>query len=80
MSNVINELVLKIQKETGAAQVVVTHDMSSAYMIADRISFVYKGQIVFTGTPEEIQNSNNELIQQFIHGKTTGPMILETKS
>ncbi|EMJ91530.1 ABC transporter ATP-binding protein [Leptospira kirschneri serovar Pomona] len=80
MSNVINELVLKIQKETGAAQVVVTHDMSSAYMIADRISFVYKGQIVFTGTPKEIQNSNNELIQQFIHGKTTGPMILETKS
>ncbi|EKO31897.1 ABC transporter ATP-binding protein [Leptospira santarosai] len=79
MSNVINELVLKIQKETGAAQIVVTHDMSSAYMIADRISFVYKGKIVFTGTPKEIQNSDNELIQQFIQGKTKGPMILESK-
>ncbi|MBM9501868.1 ABC transporter ATP-binding protein [Leptospira sp. 201903071] len=79
MSNVINELILEIQKETGAAQVVVTHDMSSAYMIADRISFVYKGKFVFTGTPQEIQNSDNELIQQFIHGKTKGPMILETK-
>ncbi|MDV6234935.1 ATP-binding cassette domain-containing protein [Leptospira ellisii] len=79
MSNVINELVLKIQKETGAAQVVVTHDMESAYMIADRISFVYKGAVVFTGTPDEIRNSPNELIQQFIHGKTKGPMILETK-
>ncbi|TGK35465.1 ATP-binding cassette domain-containing protein [Leptospira gomenensis] len=79
MSNVINELVLKIQKETGAAQIVVTHDMESAYMIADRISFVYKGIIVFTGTPDEIRSSPNELIQQFIHGKTKGPMILETK-
>ncbi|TGJ99312.1 ABC transporter ATP-binding protein [Leptospira semungkisensis] len=80
MSNVINELILRIRKQTGAAQVVVTHDMSSAYMIADRISFFYGGQVLFTGTPEEVQNSNNEFVRQFINGNTKGPMILETKS
>ncbi|MGJ4747156.1 ABC transporter ATP-binding protein [Leptospira sp. SA-E8] len=80
MSNVINELIIRIKKETGAAQVVVTHDMSSAYMIADRISFFYGGQVLFTGTPEEVQNSPNEFIRQFINGHTKGPMILETKN
>ncbi|GBF37449.1 ABC transporter ATP-binding protein [Leptospira johnsonii] len=80
MSNVINELIIRIKKETGAAQVVVTHDMSSAYMIADRISFFYGGEVLFTGTPEEVQNSSNEFIRQFINGHTKGPMILETKN
>lgn len=77
MSNVINELVIRLQKELGLTSVVVTHDMSSAYMIADRISFIYEGEVIKIGTVEEIRNSNNPIIQQFIHGKTKGPMILE---
>ncbi|PJZ68410.1 ABC transporter ATP-binding protein [Leptospira perolatii] len=80
MSNVINELIIRIQKETGAAQVVVTHDMSSAYMIADRISFFYGGNVLFTGNPDEVKNSTNEFVQQFVLGHTKGPMVLETKS
>lgn len=77
MSNVINELVIRLQKELGLTSVVVTHDMSSAYMIADRISFIYEGKVILCGTVDEIRNSSNPIIQQFIHGKTTGPMILD---
>lgn len=77
MSNVINELVIRMKNELGLTSVVVTHDMSSAYMIADRISFIYEGQVILCGTVDEIRNSSNPLIQQFIHGRTTGPMILD---
>jgi phospholipid/cholesterol/gamma-HCH transport system ATP-binding protein len=77
MSNVINDLVIRMQKELGLTSIVVTHDMSSAYRIADRISFLYEGQVLFCGTPTEIQNSPDPIIQQFIHGHTEGPMILD---
>lgn len=77
MSNVINDLVIRLQKELHLTSIVVTHDMSSAYRIADRISFLYEGQVLFCGTPNEIQNSPHPVIQQFIHGRTEGPMILD---
>lgn len=77
MSNVFNELILRLQKELKVTSVVVTHDMQSAYMIADRITFIYEGEAIFCGTPEELRNSNNGIIQQFIHGRTKGPMIID---
>lgn len=77
MSNVFNELILRLQKELSVTSIVVTHDMNSAYMIADRISFVYEGKVVLCGTPEQIKSSPNPVIQQFINGHTTGPMILD---
>jgi phospholipid/cholesterol/gamma-HCH transport system ATP-binding protein len=77
MSNVFNELILRLQKELSVTSIVVTHDMQSAYMIADRINFIYEGETVMVGTPEQIQNSPNQLIQQFINGRTTGPMIMD---
>lgn len=77
MSQVINELVRRLQKELGVTQIVVTHDMNSAYYIADRITFLYQGKVLMVGTPEEIQNSDNGIIQQFIHGRTSGPMVLD---
>ncbi len=79
MSQVINELIRKLQRELGVTQVVVTHDMNSAYYIADRIIFLYKGQVRFIGTPEEIQNSEDPLIQQFIRGETKGPLEYDAK-
>ncbi len=77
MSQVINELVRKLQKELKVTQVIVTHDMSSAYYIADRITFLYQGKVMFVGTPDELQKSENGIIQQFIQGKTTGEMVLD---
>ena len=77
MSQVINELVRRLQKELGVTQLVVTHDMNSAYYIADRITFLYQGRVEFVGTPEELRNSENQLVQQFIHGRTEGPLEID---
>jgi phospholipid/cholesterol/gamma-HCH transport system ATP-binding protein len=48
--------------------------MISAYKIADRISMLYQGKLIATGTPEEIRNSDNAFVQQFIHGRAEGPI------
>ncbi len=77
MSQVINELVRRMQRELGVTQVVVTHDMNSAYYIADRITFLYQGRVEFVGTPAEIRETDNEIVQQFINGRSTGPMVLD---
>lgn len=79
MSQVINELVRRLQRELGVTQVVVTHDMSSAYYIADRITFLYKGRVELVGTPDEIRGSTNPIVQQFIQGRTDGPMDLDAE-
>lgn len=77
LSQVFNELVRKLQRELGVTQLVVTHDMASAYYIADRITFLYQGQVEMVGTPDEIRNADNPVVQQFIQGKTKGPLILD---
>ncbi len=74
LSNQINEIILRMQKELGVTSIVVTHDMDSAYMVGDRIAMLNDGRIVQTGTKEEIQNSDNEVVCQFIHGLTEGPI------
>ncbi len=79
MSQVINELVVRMRRELGVTQVVVTHDMNSAYYIADRICFLYQGDVLFVGTPDEIRNSEDHIVQQFIHGRTEGPIALDTE-
>ena len=53
--------------------VVITHDMVSAFKVADRIAMLYEGRIVDVGTPDEIRNSKNPIVQQFIHGEADGP-------
>lgn len=74
MSARINELIIEMQQDLGVTSVVVTHDMNSAYRIADRIAMLYKGRIVECGTPDEIRNSSNTIVQQFIEGKIEGPI------
>ncbi|MEK7486682.1 MAG: ABC transporter ATP-binding protein [Planctomycetota bacterium] len=74
MSNTINDLINKIKEELQTASIVVTHDMSSAYRIADRIAMLYQGKIIQQGTPDEIRNTKNEYVRQFIEGRTQGPL------
>jgi phospholipid/cholesterol/gamma-HCH transport system ATP-binding protein len=62
----INELVLKLQKEHHMAFIVVTHDMHSARAIADRLTLLNKGCVVIDGSFEELQNSENELVKEFL--------------
>lgn len=71
----INELINQLKKEIKITSIAVTHDMASAYKISDRIAMLHDGRIIGSGTPDEIKNSSSEIIQQFITGKATGPMI-----
>lgn len=70
-SDVINELVLKLQKELAVTSVVVTHDMKSAYKIADRIIMFHQGRIIADGDADHIRNHPHDVVQQFIHGKVS---------
>jgi phospholipid/cholesterol/gamma-HCH transport system ATP-binding protein len=70
----INDLINMLKKEMGVTSVVITHDMVSAYKVADRIAMLYEGKIIEVGTPEEIRNSKSEIVQQFIHGQAQGPI------
>jgi phospholipid/cholesterol/gamma-HCH transport system ATP-binding protein len=73
-ADVINELILRMQKQLKVISIVVTHDMTSAYKVADRIAMLYEGRIIGVGTPDEIRNSPNPIIQQFITGSARGPI------
>ncbi len=73
-ADAINDLVIRMKKELKVAALIITHDMVSAYKVADRIGMLYAGQIIEMGSPEEIKNSNNQVVQQFIHGRAEGPI------
>ena len=62
----IDNLIVNLRNKLGSTSIVVTHDMISALNIADRIAFLYKGEIVQVGTPEEILNSKHPLVREFV--------------
>jgi len=68
-ADVINELILKLQRELGVTSVVVTHDMTSAYKIADRIIMLHNGKIIADGNAKYIRSHPHPIVQQFIHGQ-----------
>jgi len=70
-SDIINELILKLQKELNVCSVVVTHDMKSAYKIGDRIIMLHEGKIIADGDSDYIRNHPHPIVQQFIHGKVS---------
>jgi len=74
MADVINELILKLQKDLCITSIAVTHDMVSATKIADRIAMLYDGRIIFDGPPEEIRRTDDPVVQQFINGSAEGPV------
>ncbi len=74
MSARINELILTMQNRLQVTSVVVTHDMESAYYIADRIAMLYNGELIGCGTPDEIRGSENPVIRQFVEGRLNGPI------
>lgn len=74
MADAINDLILHLKKQLNITSVAVTHDMNSAYKISDRIAMLYKGKIIFVGTPDEVKNADSEIVQQFIHGSAHGPI------
>lgn len=74
MGDIINDLILKLHDQLKVTSIVVTHDMVSAFKVADRIAMLYGGKIIFAGTPEEIQETENEWVKQFVSGSAEGPI------
>lgn len=70
----INDLIIKLQRELGVTSIVVTHDMPSAFKIADRIAMLSRGRIVFTGTVDEVRSTTHPMVRQFIEGSAEGPL------
>jgi phospholipid/cholesterol/gamma-HCH transport system ATP-binding protein len=77
MSDVISDLIINLKKYLHITSIVVTHDMNSAYKIADRIMMLYGGNIIFSGTPDEVRNTENEYVKQFVRGSSQGPILIE---
>ena len=74
MGDIVNDLIITLRDRLKVTSVVVTHDMRSAYKVADRIAMLYNGKIVEVGTPEQIRHSANELVRQFVEGRGVGPI------
>jgi phospholipid/cholesterol/gamma-HCH transport system ATP-binding protein len=70
----INELIRSLHDKLKVTSIVVTHDMKSAYKVADRIAMLYQGKIIFEGTPDQVQNSSHPVVHQFVNGLAQGPI------
>lgn len=76
-ADAINDLIIEMRERLSVTSVAITHDMHSAYKIADRISMLYEGKIIQTGPPDEIKNTENPVVRQFITGSAVGPIKIE---
>ncbi len=74
MSDVIDNLICDLNGRLKVTSATITHDMRSAYKIANRIAMLYEGKILEVGTQDEIRNSPNPVVQQFITGSAVGPI------
>jgi phospholipid/cholesterol/gamma-HCH transport system ATP-binding protein len=74
-ADLINRLIRRLQERLGITSIAVTHDMRSAYHIADRIAMLHEGRIHAVGTPAEIQSTRDPALRQFIEGSAEGPLL-----
>ena len=70
----IDQLIISLNKQLGVTSVVVTHEMDSAFRIADRMVLLDRGKFIISGTPQEMRNSKDPLVNQFINGLAEGPL------
>jgi len=74
VAGVIDKLILDLSKKLQITSVVVTHDMKSVFSIADRIAMLYDGKVIAEGSLEEVKNSDDPRIKQFVTGNPEGPI------
>ena len=77
MADVINDLIINSVKKIGASALTITHDMASARKFADRIAMLYKGKIVWQGSVQELDTTDNPYVRQFVQGSSHGPIKVE---
>lgn len=80
MADVINNLIVKSVKHLGATALSITHDLASARKIADDVAMIYQGKIIWQGPVSSLDNSGNEYVDQFIHGRAEGPITDDIKA
>jgi phospholipid/cholesterol/gamma-HCH transport system ATP-binding protein len=79
-ASVVDQLIMDLTKKLGITSVVVTHEMKSAFRIADRMIMLHQGRVIAEGTAEEIKHSDNPFVIQFINGDVDGPIPLKRSS
>ena len=79
MGDVINDLIVHVREEMGVSTISITHDMASVRKIADRVAMLYGGKLVWMGPVEEIDDSGNPYVDQFIHGRAEGPIQMDVR-
>jgi phospholipid/cholesterol/gamma-HCH transport system ATP-binding protein len=68
-SAVIDELMIRMREKLGVTSIVITHDMRSAYRVGSRIAMLYQGKVRQVGTVDEIRNSDDAIVRQFVEGR-----------
>jgi phospholipid/cholesterol/gamma-HCH transport system ATP-binding protein len=80
VSDSINRLIRRLQERLGMSSIVVTHDMKSAFHVADHIAYLHEGRIYFHGTSSELRQSNDPILQDFLIGRSDGQRGNEVES
>lgn len=80
MSDIISDLIMDLKAKLGVTSVVITHDMHSAFKIADYIAFLYEGNILLHGTPEQFRKTDNPYVKQFVTGSSKGPIQMKLRA
>jgi phospholipid/cholesterol/gamma-HCH transport system ATP-binding protein len=73
-ADAINDLIVEQTKTLGAGSITITHDMPSARKIADEIAMIFDGKIIWRGPADTVDDSGNEYVDQFVHGRAQGPI------
>lgn len=79
MADVINDLIVTCVKDQGITALSITHDMASARKIGDRIAMLYHGKLIWIGAADEVDQSGNAYVDQFVHGRAEGPIHMELR-
>jgi phospholipid/cholesterol/gamma-HCH transport system ATP-binding protein len=80
MADTINNLIVSSVQTLGATAISITHDMASARKIATRIAMLYQGKIIWDGSAAEVENSGNPYVDQFVHGRSEGPIQMQVRA
>jgi len=72
VSDSINRLIRRLQERLGVTSIVVTHDMKSAFDVANHVAYLHEGRIYFYGTPNQLQQTSNPILQDFMLGRSDG--------
>jgi phospholipid/cholesterol/gamma-HCH transport system ATP-binding protein len=77
MTDVIGRIILGLKMELGVTSITITHDLKSAFNIADRIALLFRGECIACEAPEAFQKNPLPVVQQFLHGDADGPFLLD---